>query len=143
VRGPAARDEASRGLRVVPSGTQRVSYRETYLSIMTSFGKEVKCQSLLNSTCTTTPLFCIVLSDIRLDQARDLPPFVIPIVSVVSYSDVPHFTMFTRINHTSHVRNRDTSLGNVCSCRQLRVGHSDLQMTIFLMPRGGISNTAP
>jgi len=110
---------------------------------MTSFGEEVECQSLLDSTCTTTPLFCIVLSDIRLDQAGDLPPLVVSDVSGASNSYVPHFTMFTRINHARHVRNGDTSLGNVCSFRQLRIGQADLQITIFLIPRGGISNTAP
>jgi len=57
--------------------------------------------------------------------------------------DVPHFTMFARVNHARHVRNSDTGFGNVCSFHQLRIGQADLQITIFLIPRGGISNTAP
>ena len=141
--GLAARVEASPGLRAVPSVSQRESYKQTYLSIVSSFGEEMECQSLLDSTCTTTPLFCVVLSDIRLDQARDLPPLVIPDVSVVTLSDVPHLTMFTRINHARHIRNSDTSFSNICSCCQLGVAQANLQMTIFLIPRGGMSKTAP
>jgi hypothetical protein len=51
--------------------------------------------------------------------------------------------MFTSINDTCDVWNSDTRLCDVGRCRQLRHFKLDSQITIFLTPRGGMSNTCP
>ena len=113
-------------------------YAKTYLGIMSRFGKEVETEATLYTTCTTASLRRIALGDERLDKSADLPLFV-----------EPHFPVLSRINHAGDVRNSDTSLRDVRCCDKRQVCLLDqtwrhhAPMTIFLIPGGGMSKTAP
>ena len=113
-------------------------YARTYLGIVSCFGEEVETKATLDTACTTASLRRIALSDERFDKSADLPLFV-----------KPHFPVLSSINHAGDVRNSDTSLRDVrcCEMRQVcllgQTWRHHAPMTIFLIPGGGMSKTAP
>lgn len=78
--------------------------------IVTQFGEEVETKAVLNTTGASSPLSSVAFGNIRLDQAAHLSLLV-----------EPHFTMFSRINDTSDIRDGDSSFRDVGRLRQRSV----------------------
>ena len=85
---------------------------------MTNLSEEVETKAVLDSACPTSPLGRIALGHIRLYEATELSFLVEPaargeglcrhVVGVL-----PHFFMFSRVDHASDIRNRNSRLSDV------------------------------